>query len=58
MCIRDRTEKAKRSNTLAIIPQRADHYRIRLEGTGGCRVYGIARDFYQGSELKSQTGRQ
>lgn len=52
------TEKAKRSNTLAIIPQRADHYRIRLEGTGGCRVYGIARDFYQGSELKSQTGRQ
>lgn len=52
------TEKKKRSNDLAIIPQRADHYRIRLEGKGGCRIYSIAREYYQGSELKSQAGRQ
>lgn len=52
------TEKKKRSNTLAIIPQRADHYRIRLEGKGGCRIYSITREYYQGSELKSSPGRQ
>jgi hypothetical protein len=52
------TEKKKRSNTLAIIPQRADHYRLKLEGTGGCRIYSITREFYQGSELKSSPGRQ
>jgi hypothetical protein len=52
------TENKKRSNTLAIIPQRADHYRIRLEGMGGCRIYSIAREYYQGSELKSSPGRQ
>lgn len=52
------TENKKRSNYLAIIPQRADHYRIRLEGKGGCRIYSIAREYYQGSELKSQAGRQ
>lgn len=51
-------EDGKRSYYLAIIPQRADHYRIRLEGTGGCRVYSIAKEYYVGSELKSQPGRQ
>lgn len=51
-------EDGKRSYYLAIIPQRADHYRMRLEGHGGCRVYSIAREYYIGSELKSQPGRQ
>ena len=51
-------EATKRSYILAIVPQRADHYRIRLEGHGGCRVYSIAWDSYQGSEDKSQQGRQ
>lgn len=51
-------EQVKRSYTLAIIPVRADHYRIRLEGTGGCKVYSIARDTYAGSEYRSQPGRQ
>lgn len=51
-------EKGKRSYTLPIVPQRADHYRIRLTGIGGCRVYSISRDFYKGSEYKSQDGRQ
>ena len=47
----------KRSYYLPIVPRRADHYRIRLSGTGGCRVYSIAREYSQGSALKSQQGR-
>lgn len=51
-------ENGKRSYYLAIIPQRADHYRMRIEGRGGCRIYSITREYYVGSELKSQPGRQ
>ena len=49
---------AKRSYYLPIIPRRADHYRLKLEGTGACRVYSLVREFYSGSELKSKQGRQ
>ena len=48
------TADVKRSYYLAIVPHRADHYRLRLEGHGGCRVYSIARERYSGSELKSR----
>lgn len=51
------TANVKRSYYLPIVPRRADHYRIRLSGTGGCRVYSIAREYSQGSALKSQQGR-
>ncbi len=51
-------EATKRSYWLAIIPERADHYRLRLEGRGGCRIYSISRDYYIGSEGKSLPGRQ
>lgn len=51
-------ENGKRSYYLAIIPQRADHYRMRIEGRGGCKIYSITREYYVGSELKSQPGRQ
>lgn len=51
-------EGVKRSYYLPIIPRRGDHYRLRLEGTGGCRVYSLVREFYSGSELKSMQGRQ
>jgi len=44
----------KRSVYLPIIPRRADHYRLRLSGTGGCRVYSIVRETYGGSEYKSR----
>jgi hypothetical protein len=50
-------EGAKRSYYLPIIPRRADHYRLRLSGTGGCRVYSLVREYYTGSELKSKPGR-
>lgn len=47
----------KRSHILPIIPRRCDHYRMKITGTGGCRIYSIAREYYIGSDLKSQTGR-
>ena len=49
---------AKRSYYLPVIPRRADHYRLKLEGTGGCRIYGLTREYYDGSQLKSMPGRQ
>ena len=47
-------EPGKRTFLLPVIPRRADHYRLRLEGHGGCRVYSIARERYSGSEMKSR----
>lgn len=43
----------KRTILLPVIPRRADHYRIRLEGEGGCTVYSMARSFYSGSDHKT-----
>ena len=48
----------KRSFYLPIIPRRSDHFKIRLTGTGGWRMYSLVRENYIGSELKSQPGRQ
>ena len=48
----------KRSYTLAVVPRRSDHYRIKITGTGGWRVYMLTRADYIGSELKSKPGRQ
>lgn len=50
-------EDPKRSYYLPIVPRRCDHYRLKLTGEGGCRVYSIAREYYSGSELKSKSGR-
>ncbi len=49
---------SKMSYTLAIVPRRADFYRLRLRGQGGCKVYSIARQYVEGSELRSRQGRQ
>ena len=49
--------EGKRSHVLPIVPRRCDHYRVKLEGTGGCRIYTMTREFYSGSELKSKPGR-
>jgi hypothetical protein len=48
----------KRSYTIPVIPRRADHYRIRLTGVGGFRLYSLTREFYQGSAMRSLPGRQ
>lgn len=47
----------KRSYYLPIVPRRCDHYRVRIWGTGVCRVYSLTREYFSGSELKSKTGR-
>ena len=50
-------QQAKRSYILPIVPERADHYRLKLEGVGECRVYSITRGQYSGSDLRSRPGR-
>lgn len=42
---------SKRTVLLPIVPRRCDHYRLRLRGRGGCRVFGITREYYRGSGL-------
>lgn len=51
------SEGVKRSYYLPIVPRRADHYRLKLTGTGGCRIYSLVHEIYSGSELKSKSGR-
>lgn len=48
----------KRSYYLPIVPRRGDHYRLKLEGTGGCRVFSLTREVYTGSEFRSFPGAQ
>ena len=50
-------EGSKRSYYLPIIPRRGDHYRLKLTGTGGCRIYSMVREYYSGSEFRSTAGR-
>ncbi len=39
----------KRSFVLPIIPRRADHMRLKLEGVGQWRLYALTREAYSGS---------
>ncbi len=48
------TEEKKRSYYLAILPVRADHYRLKLTGKGGCRVYSLTREISIGSAYSRQ----
>ena len=34
----------KRSFYLPIVPRRCDHFRIRMTGSGGCRLYSLVRE--------------
>lgn len=43
--------KTKQTFLIPIIPRRCDHYRIRIHGTGGCKIYSIAREYYHASEI-------
>ena len=47
----------KRSWCLPVIPRRCDHYRVKIEGKGGCRIYSLAREYSPSSELKSNQWR-
>lgn len=44
-------EGRKRSVQIPIVPRRCDHYRIRIEGVGMWRLYAMAREQYEGSEI-------
>lgn len=50
-------QSSKRSYYLPIIPRRCDHYRIKITGTGGCRIYSLVREVGPGSEHKTKQGR-
>jgi hypothetical protein len=52
------TATQKRSFTAPIIPRRADHFRLRLTGAGGCKIYGLTRELYVGSTARSLRGAQ
>lgn len=43
----------KRTFLLPVVPKRADHYRLRIRGTGGAVIASIARQRYAGSENKT-----
>jgi hypothetical protein len=45
------TAAGKRSVYLPILPRRCDHYRLKLSGTGGCRIYSLAKEYAVGSEI-------
>lgn len=50
-------QSRKRSYYLPITPRRSDHYRIKIEGTGGCKIFSMVREVYSGSEFRSIRGR-
>ena len=39
------------SFTIPIIPARCDHMKIRIQGTGDCKIYSISKEIENGSEL-------
>lgn len=39
----------KRTCVFPIIPRRADHFRLKLSGTGECTIHSITREYYPGS---------
>lgn len=43
----------KQNHYLGMIPHRCDHFRLRLEGHGGMRLYSLAYDYYEGSNLNT-----
>ena len=47
----------KRSFQLPMVPRRGDHYRIKLTGTGRCRIYSITRERYGSGGYNATPGR-
>lgn len=47
-----------RSYYLPLVPRRCDHYKIKITGIGGWRLYSMTREDAIGSELRSTPGRQ
>lgn len=47
-------EGPKKSYYLPIIPKRADHYRLKLTGTGNCKIHSMAREYYVSSHKRTK----
>lgn len=49
--VRTLTAPEKRSYYLPIMIRRCDHFRIRLKGVGGWRLYSLTREYSEGSQI-------
>ena len=49
--VKSLTAQKKRSYYLPIIPQRCDHFRIKITGIGAWKLYSLVRESYIGSEI-------
>lgn len=45
------TSTSLRTFSVPVRPRRCDHFRIRIEGEGECRIYSITRTIEQGSDI-------
>lgn len=45
-------ELKKQSLLIPVVPQRCDHFRVRISGAGGAKLYSITRENYHGSEYR------
>lgn len=43
--------KGTRSFTIPVIPKRCDHFKYKLVGKGGCKIYSITKTIEQGSDI-------
>lgn len=46
----DMTGTSLRTFSFPVRPHRCDHFRLRLEGTGGAKIYAITKSLEQGSD--------
>jgi hypothetical protein len=40
-----------RSFCIPVRPKRCDHFRLKIKGEGGCKIYSITKTIEQGSEI-------
>jgi hypothetical protein len=45
------TASAKNSVSIPVVPRRCDHFKLKLSGTGGCKIYGMAIEYAMSSEF-------
>lgn len=43
--------KGTRTFTIPVIPKRCDHFKYKLVGKGGCKIYSITKTIEQGSDI-------
>lgn len=48
------TAGTRRTFTIPLIPHRCDHMKLRISGTGSCKIFSISKEIEQGSELNGR----